>query len=99
MANSSGHRESRWGGPEVSADMVRRYVQDRLSMRQIAAALGCSYGTVHMVLTTANVELRPRGGSRRRTADPVTRGPAPPAAMTGAAVPGTTSSHRPRSRS
>lgn len=68
MTHSSGRRASRWGTVEIRDDLVRRYVEDRPSLRQIAAELGCGYGTVHLVLSTARVPLRPRGGPRRRTA-------------------------------
>lgn len=55
-------RPGRWNTPAVRADIVRRYVQGRQSMRQIAAALGCVYSTVNRVLTEAGVEKRSRGG-------------------------------------
>jgi hypothetical protein len=50
--------------------MQRRYLQQGQSVRQIASAMGCAYGTVHLVLTKENVQFRPRGGgyrSKRRT--------------------------------
>lgn len=99
MANSRGHRDGRWNSPKVRDDMIHRYVEGNASLRQIAAALDCSYGTVHLVLTAAGVSLRPRGGSPRRAAERVTRGPEPRAESTDVAVPGTPTSHRPRSRS
>lgn len=102
MAEHSRRQHSpyrRWNSPQTRADMTRRYVSDRQSLRQIAAGLGCSYGTVHLVLTTAGVALRPRGGSPRRTTEPAAQRPEPPTAATAVAAPGTTLSHRPWSRS
>lgn len=76
MAQCSGHRAGRWNSPQIRDDMIRRYVGSRQSLREIAAAVGCSYGTVHLVLTTAGVALRSRGGSSRRAAaEPVGRRP------------------------
>lgn len=78
--NTSRSRVGTWGTAEVRDDMIRRYVHDRQSLRQIAAELGCGYGTVHLILSTAGVALRPRGGSRRRTAvDPGLSTQEPPA--------------------
>jgi hypothetical protein len=45
--------------------VVQRYTTGEQPMRQIAAELGCSYGTVHLLLTRAGTPLRPRGGARR----------------------------------
>ncbi|WP_327009679.1 hypothetical protein OHA72_22090 [Dactylosporangium sp. NBC_01737] len=45
MAEHSGrqhNRASRWSSPKVRDDMVRRYVEDRQSLRQIAAAPGAA---------------------------------------------------------
>lgn len=67
MANRSGRRIGRWNTAEVRDDMIRRYVDGQQPLRRIAAELGCSYGTVHLVLCAAGVVLRPRGGSSRRT--------------------------------
>ena len=58
---------AKWRTPQVREEMARRYVQEGQSLRQIATALGCGYGTVHLVLTEAQVPLRPKGGSRHRT--------------------------------
>jgi hypothetical protein len=102
MAERSGSQHSRyrrWNNPEVCEDMTRRYVQDRQSLRQIAAELGCSYGTVHLMLTAAGVQLRPRGGSPRRTTEPAAQRPQPPTAATVGAESDTSLSHRPWSRS
>lgn len=38
------------------------------SIRQLAERLGLSYGTIHTLLTEHGVQLRGRGGSRRRRA-------------------------------
>jgi hypothetical protein len=51
---------------EWRQDIVRRYTAAQESIAVIAAAIGCSYGTVHNVLTRAQVPLRSRGGSRTR---------------------------------
>ncbi|MEV4515605.1 helix-turn-helix domain-containing protein [Dactylosporangium sp. NPDC049525] len=59
-------RPVRWRTAQVRDEMVRRYLQHGQSLRQIAGALGCSYGTVHVVLTTAKVQFRPKGGGTRR---------------------------------
>ncbi|WP_373318969.1 helix-turn-helix domain-containing protein [Dactylosporangium siamense] len=70
--------------------MTRRYVKDLQSIRQIAAAIGCSYGTVHLVRTSAGVTLRPHGGSRRRAAGPAVHSPdssTAPAAVAAHAAP------------
>jgi transposase len=45
--------------------VVQRYTVGAQPMRQIAAELGCSYGTVHLLLTRAGTPRRPRGGARR----------------------------------
>jgi DNA-directed RNA polymerase specialized sigma24 family protein len=51
---------------EWRQDIVRRYTAAEESITAIAAAIGCSYGTVHTVLTRAQVPLRSRGGARSR---------------------------------
>jgi hypothetical protein len=58
---------ARWRTAQVRDEMTRRYVQQHQTLRQIAFALGCSYGTVRVVLTTAEVQLRPQGGNHRHT--------------------------------
>lgn len=63
-------RYTRWSSPEVRDGPQRRYVEEQQSLRQVATALGCSYGTVHLTLTGAGVPLRPRGGTPRRTTEP-----------------------------
>lgn len=68
-----------WRTSAVRADMVHRYVQDRQPMWRIAVDLGCSYGTVHAVLTAEGVKKRSRGGSvsaRRAAASSQAPGPA-----------------------
>ncbi|WP_460492976.1 helix-turn-helix domain-containing protein [Dactylosporangium cerinum] len=65
----------RWSAPAVRDDMIRRYVEDLQSIRQVAAAIGCSYGTVHLDLTSAGVTMRPHGGARRRAAGPAVHPP------------------------
>lgn len=46
-------------------DLVRRYNSGE-SIRAIAASTGRSYGFIHRVLTESGVQLRQRGGARRR---------------------------------
>ncbi|MEV4417856.1 helix-turn-helix domain-containing protein [Catellatospora sp. NPDC049609] len=48
-------------------DLVRRYTADEY-IRALAAATGRSYGFIHQMLVEAGVQLRRRGGSRRRNA-------------------------------
>lgn len=42
--------------------MVHMYTADRLPIREISRKVGRSYGTVHRVLTEANVTMRGRNG-------------------------------------
>jgi len=49
----------------LARDLVSRYTSGS-SIRALAADTGRSYGFVHRVLTEAGVELRQRGGARRR---------------------------------
>lgn len=49
----------------LAKDLVRRYT-DGESIRALASATGRSYGFVHRVLTESGVQLRQRGGARRR---------------------------------
>lgn len=49
----------------LAKDLVKRYSQGE-SIRTLAAATGRSYGFVHRVLTESGVQLRQRGGARRR---------------------------------
>ncbi|WP_442788659.1 hypothetical protein [Dactylosporangium sp. NBC_01737] len=51
------------------------------------------------MLTTAGVKLRPRGGSPRRTTEPVTPSPEPPTVTKAVTAHDTTVSHRSWSRS
>lgn len=46
---------------EQRSDIVRRYV-DGAAIREVAAAVGRSYGTVHRVLTEEGVAMRSRSG-------------------------------------
>jgi transposase len=54
-----------WTSAEMQQQVVQRYTKGGQAMRQIAAELGCSYGTVHLLLTRAGTPRRPRGGARR----------------------------------
>lgn len=49
----------------LAKDLVKRYSQGE-SIRTLAAATGRSYGFIHRVLTESGVQLRQRGGARRR---------------------------------
>lgn len=49
----------------LAKDLVRRYTTGE-SIRSIASSTGRSYGFVHRVLTESGVQLRQRGGARRR---------------------------------
>ncbi|MEU5549171.1 helix-turn-helix domain-containing protein [Micromonospora sp. NPDC047793] len=49
----------------AAKEMVMLYTSGH-SIRAIAAATGRSYGFVHRVLTESGVQLRVRGGARRR---------------------------------
>jgi hypothetical protein len=56
------------GGTErrsLAQDLVKRYLSGEL-ITALAAATGRSFGFVHRVLTESGVELRQRGGARRR---------------------------------
>lgn len=61
-------KNARITGPErekLATDMKAGYTKGR-SVRELADAHGRSYGFVHRVLTESGVELRSRGGSRRK---------------------------------
>lgn len=49
-----------------AAECVRLYVEGRLSLREVAAQTGRSYGTVHATLLAQGVTLRPRGNPGHR---------------------------------
>jgi hypothetical protein len=49
----------------LAKDLVRRYTNGE-SIRALASSTGRSYGFVHRVLTESGVQLRQRGGARRR---------------------------------
>jgi len=49
----------------LAKDLVRRYNSGE-SIRSLAASTGRSYGFIHRVLTESEVQLRQRGGARRR---------------------------------
>lgn len=66
-------------GPDrqtLAKDLVRRYTQGE-SIRNLAASTGRSYGFVHRALSESGVQLRQRGGARRRSKDVVTKGRPP----------------------
>lgn len=50
---------------ELTDQVVAEYLDGR-SVRQIANTIGRSYGFVHRLLREAGVEMRSRGGPRRR---------------------------------
>lgn len=49
----------------LAKDLVKRYNSGE-SIRSLAASTGRSYGFIHRVLTESEVQLRQRGGARRR---------------------------------
>ncbi len=49
----------------LAKDLVKRYTTGE-SIRALASSTGRSYGFVHRVLTESGVQLRQRGGARRR---------------------------------
>lgn len=49
----------------LAKDLVKRYTGGE-SIRALAASTGRSYGFIHRVLTESGVQLRQRGGARRR---------------------------------
>lgn len=49
----------------LAKDLVKRYSEGE-SIRALASSTGRSYGFVHRVLTESGVQLRQRGGARRR---------------------------------
>lgn len=49
----------------LARDLVQRYTNGE-SIRALAQSTGRSYGFVHRVLTESGVQLRQRGGARRR---------------------------------
>ncbi|MCP2257258.1 hypothetical protein LX15_000943 [Streptoalloteichus tenebrarius] len=51
---------------QVAADLKKKY-EKGASIRSLARATGRSYGFVHRILIEAGVQLRGRGGARRRT--------------------------------
>src|SRR3954464_855961 len=63
----------------LAKDLVKRYTSGE-SIRALAASTGRSYGFVHRVLTESGVQLRQRGGARRRkkAGRPTTPSQAPP---------------------
>ena len=50
---------------KLASDLKRKY-ESGVSIRALAASTGRSYGFVHRVLTESGVQLRQRGGARRR---------------------------------
>ncbi|MEV6033591.1 helix-turn-helix domain-containing protein [Nonomuraea sp. NPDC052116] len=52
---------------QLAAAVAERYAAGD-SVREIAEAIGRSYGFVHRLLEEAGVTLRPRGGNRRKAA-------------------------------
>lgn len=46
--------------------LVDQYVNDGLSIRQLALNWGRSYGFIHRMLIEAGVTLRSRGGARKQ---------------------------------
>jgi len=51
---------------QVRQDMRRAYEERGLTVHQVAAEFGRSYGTTHKLLTEAATVMRGRGGSHGR---------------------------------
>jgi hypothetical protein len=67
-ADRTGGKGRRIVGAErqtLAKDIVKRYTSGE-SIRALAASTGRSYGFIHRVLTESGVQLRQRGGNRRR---------------------------------
>src|SRR5882672_2264728 len=58
----------------LAKDLVKRYTSGE-SIRALASSTGRSYGFVHRVLTESGVQLRQRGGARRRRKGTETESP------------------------
>jgi transposase-like protein len=54
------------GPPPSKADLVKLYVQESRSIRDVAAALGCSKDAVHRAFR--KYRIKARAGARRRSA-------------------------------
>jgi hypothetical protein len=52
---------------EFADACYRLYVQEKLSIREVATQTRRSYGAVHAMLRGAGVALRPRGNPGRRS--------------------------------
>lgn len=63
MSNYSGPSPARTA---ATAEVIDLYTKQQLHMQEIAGRVGLSYGTVRNILVEASVELRPRGGRRKR---------------------------------
>ncbi|WP_433616977.1 helix-turn-helix domain-containing protein [Dactylosporangium sp. CA-139114] len=66
--SGSGSGRPSWDAPDIQQQMVRLYIDDRLSIRQVARQMGCAYGTAHRVLHAAHVQMRPKGRHRQQDA-------------------------------
>ncbi len=53
---------------DLKVEIVRKYVDDGLSVRLTAEAVGKSFGFVHRILKDAGVTIRSRGGARKKPA-------------------------------
>ncbi|MCP2261535.1 hypothetical protein LX15_005261 [Streptoalloteichus tenebrarius] len=51
---------------QIAADLKKKY-EKGASIRSLARSTGRSYGFVHRILSEAGVQLRGRGGARRKT--------------------------------
>jgi hypothetical protein len=64
-STEKGHRIVGSERQSLAKDLVKRYTSGE-SIRALAESTGRSYGFIHRVLTESGVELRQRGGARRR---------------------------------
>ena len=49
---------------ELRGRMRQAYEEEHLTIPQVAARFGRSYGTTHKLLTEAGTKMRPQGGRR-----------------------------------
>lgn len=61
------HADNAKRNKTISAQATKLYAKGK-SIREISEATGASYGKIHRLLNEAGVALRPRGGSRPKSA-------------------------------
>ena len=63
--SAAAQRKIASGRSTLAKELVKRYTSGE-SIRSLASSTGRSYGFIHRVLTESGVNLRQRGGARRR---------------------------------